>query len=268
MVHSLFVPVFFANIGLKIDFAANFDVPLIALMCAVGIGGRYLGAWVGVAWSRVPRVNRHLIAIAHTPGGMMEIVVALLALETGLITPKVFIAIVFSAVFSSVTMGPWMARALRRRAQVVPSQFLCAESVVARLSSRTPHDATRQLVGALSGCLGTVPAESVLEKAIARENEFGTGIGQGVAVPHVHLDGSMNPVLAFGRSPDGIDWNAPDGIPVQYVFFLATPEGTEDIHIQVLAEIARRLANETNRESISKAVDRQSLLTGLRTVLS
>ena len=40
---------------------------------------------------------------------------ALLALEAGLITPPIFVAIVFSAVFSSVVMGPWMARALARR---------------------------------------------------------------------------------------------------------------------------------------------------------
>ncbi|HSG28242.1 MAG TPA: cation:proton antiporter, partial [Candidatus Krumholzibacterium sp.] len=48
MVHSLFVPLFFANIGLKLDFAANFDLFLVMLMCVVGIGGRYLGAWIGV----------------------------------------------------------------------------------------------------------------------------------------------------------------------------------------------------------------------------
>ena len=44
----LFVPLFFANIGLKIDFFANFHFPLVLLVCVVGIAGRYLGAWVGV----------------------------------------------------------------------------------------------------------------------------------------------------------------------------------------------------------------------------
>ncbi|MBN1541191.1 cation:proton antiporter, partial [candidate division KSB1 bacterium] len=108
MVHSLFVPLFFANIGIKLDFVAHFDLPLVALITVIGISSRYIGAWLGVTATRVPRVNRDLIAIAHTPGGMMEIVVALMALEAGLITPQVFVAIVFSAVFSSIIMGPWM----------------------------------------------------------------------------------------------------------------------------------------------------------------
>ena len=117
MVYSLFVPLFFANIGLKIDFAANFHLGLVALIGAVGIGGRYLGTWIGVSLAHVPRVNRHLLSITHTPGGMMEIVVALLALETNLITAPIFVAIVFSAVVSSVVMGPWMACALARSAR-------------------------------------------------------------------------------------------------------------------------------------------------------
>ena len=122
MVYALFVPLFFANVGLKIDFAANFHLGLVALISTVGIVGRYLGAWLGVTLARVPRVNRDLISIAHTPGGMMEIVVALLALEAGLITAAVFVAIVFSAVLSSVVMGPWLARSLARRRAVSPAQ--------------------------------------------------------------------------------------------------------------------------------------------------
>ncbi len=48
MVYALFVPLFFATIGLKIDFAAHFHFGLVLLVCVVGIAGRYLGAWLGV----------------------------------------------------------------------------------------------------------------------------------------------------------------------------------------------------------------------------
>ena len=266
MVHSLFVPLFFANIGLKIDFAANFDAPLVALMCVVGIGGRYLGAWLGVSCTRVPRVNRDLIAIAHTPGGMMEIVVALLAMEAGLITPQVFVAIVFSAVFSSVVLGPWMSASMARRKAVAPMQFLSPKSVVADLTALTRFAAIGQLAACVARCTDEA-REEIAEEAMAREREFGTAIGGGVAIPHLRLDGLKNPLLAFGRSVDGIDWDAPDGAPVHYIFFLATPTGTVDVHVQILAAIARAMEVPDNRHLLSSAPDATSLFEALTVLL-
>jgi hypothetical protein len=45
---------------------------LVLIISFVGIFARYIGAWIGVSLAKVPTVNRNLISIAHTPGGMME----------------------------------------------------------------------------------------------------------------------------------------------------------------------------------------------------
>lgn len=266
MVHSLFVPLFFANIGLKIDFVANFDLPLAALMCVVGIAGRYLGAWVGVSCTRVPRANRDLIAIAHTPGGMMEVVIALLALEAGLITAQVFVAIVFSAVFSSIVLGAWMSRSLARREAVSPVQFLSPKAVVPDLATHSRDEAIRCLAEKVVAGSG-IPVQTLAEGAMAREREFGTAIGSGVAIPHLRLEGLMHPALAFGRSADGIDWNAPDGEPVHHVFFLATPAGTADLHVQILGAIARAMEPVENRCKIDAAMTSAQLYFALAALL-
>lgn len=268
MVHSLFVPLFFANIGLKIDFAANFDLFLVTLMCVAGIGGRYFGAWLGVTWTNVPRINRDLIAIAHTPGGMMEIVVALLALQAGLITAEVFVAIVFSAIFSSVLMGPWMARSMARRAAASPAQFLLPDAILADLKAPTRADAIGKLAVRVAPRLDAVWQRRITDAAMAREREFGTGIGDGIAVPHVRLEGLTNPALAYGRSLEGIDWDAPDGGPVYHVFFLATPVATADLHVQILASIARAMELPENRQQISKAPDSPELFRTLSMLLA
>lgn len=268
MVHSLFVPLFFANIGLKIDFAGNFDALLAVSMCAVGIGGRYFGAWLGVTWTRAPRINRHLISIAHTPGGMMEIVVALLALQSGLITPEVFVAIVFSAVFSSVVMGPWMARSMACRTAVPPAKFLALNTVVPELAGVTRENAICELVERIARREGSAIADVLEKQAMAREVEFGTAIGAGVAVPHARVDGLKNPIIAFGRSFHGIKWNAPDGAPVHYVFFLATPLGAEDIHVQTLASIAASMAVGENRMQVRDAADSAALFKVLQKLLT
>ena len=254
MVHALFVPIFFVNIGLKIDFAAHFHLGLVALICAVGIVGRYVGAWFGVTLARVPRVNRDLISIAHTPGGMMEIVVALIALETGLITPAVFVAIVFSAVFSSVVMGPWMARSLARRRAVSPVQFLDENAVLAALPvAATRADVLRLLSARVARRADTPAEEPLVRAALDREREYGTGIGAGVAIPHVRLAALRNPVLAYGHSAEGLDWDAPDAEPVHHVFFLASAAEAEDIHVQILAQIARAMARPENRMRLAAA---------------
>lgn len=269
MVYALFVPLFFANIGLKIDFAANFHLGLVSLICAVGIGGRYLGAWLGVNLTRQPRVNRHLISIAHTPGGMMEIVVALLALEAGLITQPIFVAIVFSAVFSSVIIGLWMTRALTRRRAVSPVRFLDENAVLPVLPpAATRADVLRLLAAPIAARSDTPDAEPIVRAALARETEFGTGIGHGVAIPHVRLDHLPNPVLAFGHSAEGVDWDAPDAEPVHHVFFLASSTGAEDVHVQILAHIARAMARADNRIRLADAPDAHALFEVLQEVLA
>jgi mannitol/fructose-specific phosphotransferase system IIA component (Ntr-type) len=267
MVHSLFVPLFFANIGLKIDFLANFDLLLVAVMCCIGIAGRYFGAWLGVTWSKAPRINRDLIAIAHTPGGMMEIVVALLALESGLITPAVFVAIVFSAVFSSVLAGPWMARSLARRAAVAPAQFLAPEAVVAELDGTRREAVIRELAARLAESPESLSDTVLADLAMAREAELGTAVGEGLAIPHVRLEGLKDPVLAVGRSRPGLEWNTPDGVPVQFVFFLVTPVGTEDVHVQALAAIAACMSVRENRQQLLAAADAQALYGTLQALL-
>jgi Kef-type K+ transport system membrane component KefB len=265
MVYAIFVPIFFASIGLKIDFAANFDLFLVGFVTMIGVAGRYLGAWVGIGLTRVPHANRHLISIAHIPGGMMEIVVALLAYESGLITAAVFVAIVFSAVVSSIIVGPWMRQAMRMRAAPRTSHYLKTEAVVPVMSAKTCQEAIKELAApAFQAAPET--RESLAEAALKRESEFGTGIGGGVAIPHVRSEIARRPVLAFGRALEGLDWDAPDGRPVHLIFFLVTPAGIHDVHVQVLATIARALQKADNRRLIEQA-DSKELFEILHAIL-
>ncbi|MBD3239855.1 MAG: hypothetical protein GF331_04665, partial [Chitinivibrionales bacterium] len=114
IVYAVFVPVFFANIGLKVDIIESFDVFLVMLFTVLGIAARFAGAYAGVVLSRAPREQRWPVSALHTPGGEMHIVIGTLALELGLITNTVFVAIVVAAVLSSVTLGPWLSAILRR----------------------------------------------------------------------------------------------------------------------------------------------------------
>lgn len=260
MVHAIFVPLFFANIGLKIDFAGGFDLWLVALITVLGIFARYVGAWVGVTIAGLPRVDRDLISVGHTPGGMMEVVVALLALQAGLIKQSVFVAIVFGAVFSSVLVGPWMAYAMRRRRHVPASRFMSPELIVPDLEAGQPDQAIEELVGKIDAKRAQIDKDAVVQALVAREQEFSTGLGCGVAVPHCRTTGIKDPILAFGRSIKGLVWDSPDGEPVHFVFLLLTPAGADDLHVQIIAQIAKAMHNPSFRQALADAEDKEDLL--------
>ncbi len=196
----------------------------------------------------------------------MEIVVALLALEAGLIMPHFFVAIVFSAVLSSMIMGPWMSKSLMRRA-VTAAEFLDPESVISGLAATTRMSAIEELAACIARYPDAALQGGIAQEAMVREREFGTAIGDGVAIPHLRIEGPKSPIVAFGRSKDGIDWNAPDGMPVHYVFFLRTPEGTADPHVQILASVAQIMQSPENRHRLASAPDSASLVATLKTLL-
>ncbi len=253
MVHAILVPIFFATIGLKLDFADRFHAGLAMLLLALGIGGRFLGAWVGSALSRQPRRHWPLISAAHTPGGEMQIVIGLLAVEYGVITDTVFVAIIFGAVVSSVILGPWMRIALRGIGYPPLVDCFAADAVYLDLPLRDRDSALRELTALAARRLGAPPAEVLYAAVAAREADMGTALGNGVAVPHARLSGLKHPILIITRAQDEIDWNAPDGMPVRLIFLLLTPREDASLQIRILGAIARAVKDETSRNILLTA---------------
>jgi PTS system nitrogen regulatory IIA component len=95
--------------------------------------------------------------------------------------------------------------------------------------------------------------EEVVKKAMEREAKGTTGVGKGVAIPHVKSDAVVKPAVAFGRSSEGIDYGSMDEKP-SYLFFLITvPEESHDEHLQLLAQLSRNLVHDDFRESLLNA---------------
>lgn len=266
MVHSLFVPIFFVNIGLKMDFINNFDLFLVGLVTVVGIIGRYFGAWLGTSFSRVPSINRGLISIAHTPGGMMEIVVALLAFELNLITSKVFIAIVCGAVISSILVGPWMSYELRKRKKINLLKFIDLNNGLLFISADSKQEAIAELLKFSSSKLKNISIDKITDEIFQREIAFSTAIGNGIAIPHIRTDEIFEPFLLLGISKNGIDWNSPDGKPVKLIFFLLSPATTNDLHIEILSKIANIFQKKENIDRVVQANTTEELKTILKSI--
>jgi len=264
MVHAIFIPLFFASLVLKVDVAGSFNLGLTAFMLGVGIAGRYLGAWIGVALAGSSRAARSLISIAHVPGGEMQIVVSLLALENGLIREDVFVAVTFGAVVTSAIVGPWMSFVLRRRAEV-PLLEYCDRALIFDLSASERDAAIREMCAHVAAAGATsVTEEELLAAVRAREEAMGTGLENGVAVPHARPAGVDRPVLAVGRSREGIEWNTPDGEPARLIFLLLTPPGEAAVQLQILRVIASVYGGAEERARLLRCPDAHAMWQALQ----
>ncbi len=255
MVYAVFVPLFFASIGLKIDFAAHFDGLLVVFVAVIGIGSRFLGAWLGVGLTRLPRSNRAAIAVAHTPGGAMEIIVGLLALEYGLITQSVFVAFVFGALLSSVILGPWLSYSITRRKEVSILEFFSRASIIGDLKAANRDQTLRELSELAAAQERVHEAETIYAAVQARESEMGTALEGGLAIPHARFERMLRPIIVFGRARAGIeDWDSPDGQHTHFVFLVLAPPYS-DAQVQILGHIVRTMQEPQIREQLLQAED-------------
>lgn len=93
-------------------------------------------------------------------------------------------------------------------------------------------------------------AHDVFECLFARERLGSTGLGQGVAIPHGRHAGVLEPRAAFIRLKEAIDFDAPDGKPVNLVFALLVPEVSTSEHLDILSHLAERFSDKTTRAEL------------------
>ncbi len=267
MVHAIFVPLYFASIGLRIDFLENFDLLLVIFVTVVSIVGKYLGAWLGALGPGLSREDRVSVAIAFTPSGVTGIVVAGIALDVGILTTPVFVAIVFSTLASSLLVAPWLEWSIHRRREVNILEFFSRRAVVPELRSTERFEAIQELCQAVADAGGPGDAEALVAAVREREELMGTATGHEIAVPHARLSFLRRPVLTVGRSVPGIYWDAPDGQPVHLVFLLLTPEREQGLQLQILAAIAQAMMDPEARARLAASETSTSLLQTLEEAL-
>ena len=100
----------------------------------------------------------------------------------------------------------------------------------------TKDAALDELVDAVSR-MGAVTDREALRTAVrAREDMSSTGIGNGLAIPHVRIDAVSEPVVVVGISRRGIEYHAADDAPVHLVVLFAMPGGSGKLYLRLLAQ--------------------------------
>lgn len=110
--------------------------------------------------------------------------------------------------------------------------------------------------------------ELVYTKLLAREKLGSTGLGQGVAVPHCRVEGCLSPLGYLMTLDNNVDYDAPDGIPVDLLFVLLAPQEATQEHLDLLADVARCFSDAVFCDGLRSARTADQLLHAAQRPLS
>jgi fructose-specific phosphotransferase system IIA component len=134
------------------------------------------------------------------------------------------------------------------------------------LKSTEKNDVIEELVEMASKSKLITDKELLLRDIITRENLVTTGVGYGVAFPHAKTKATRGIVIAFGRSDDGVDFEAMDKKPVNLFFLIAAPEDAIGAHLKVMAHLSYIMKSEANRQKLMEVKSPGELLQIIDTI--
>ncbi|OKQ17720.1 fructose-specific PTS transporter subunit EIIC [Vibrio antiquarius] len=134
------------------------------------------------------------------------------------------------------------------------------ETICLDLKAQTKDEALKELVEMLEAA-GKLNSQSQFLADIWKREEIGnTGFDDGIAIPHAKSDAVAQPAVAVGISRNGIDYGAEDGELSDVFFMLASPDGDDHHHIEVLAQISTKIIEDGFVEKLKLAQSREEAL--------
>lgn len=139
------------------------------------------------------------------------------------------------------------------------SDILDSNNIIAAVKAGNKNRVIEELVEVMVETLPSLNKDELIKVLLERERLGSTGIGDGVAIPHGKFNGISEPILSFGRSKKGLDFDTMDGQPAHLFFLLVAPEDSASIHLKALARIAKILKNDSFRKQLMEASTREEI---------
>ena len=134
------------------------------------------------------------------------------------------------------------------------SDILSADGVLSPLRVNGKKQALQEL-SARAAAISGLGEREIFDTLLQRERLGSTGVGDGVAIPHGKLGKCKKIFGVFARLERPINFEAPDGLPVDLIFLLIAPDSAGADHLKALAAIARAMRGQQFANQLRKAVD-------------
>lgn len=140
------------------------------------------------------------------------------------------------------------------------TELLSKDTIILNLKSKTKLEVIDELIDKLDTAGKLNDREEYKKAILKREEEFSTGVGDGVAIPHAKTSAVKLPSLAFGYSKEGIDYGSLDGKPAHIFFMIAGGENANNEHLETLSRLSVMLMNEDFKKKITNIKTEEDLL--------
>lgn len=149
-----------------------------------------------------------------------------------------------------------------RRKEKTLRELIPTDVIVQPLKATTKEEAIKELVNALviHGAADLAREAELLEGFLEREKVASTGIGGGLAIPHIKNKFAGKMAVGVGTSEEGIDFHAHDGQPARLIVMWICPPAETQAHLALMRGLATMGRDGDNIDTLSKTRDRRSFL--------
>jgi mannitol/fructose-specific phosphotransferase system IIA component (Ntr-type) len=146
------------------------------------------------------------------------------------------------------------------------ADILTKDQILTDLQAADRWQAIDELINNLvaTGKIQPQHRESIAAVVKKRETSMSTGIGFGIGIPHASTDLIPEVFGALGRSKRGINFDALDNQPVNFVMLFLVPQGQFQKHLHTLANIAKILHKAEFRQALEQAPDAEAMLKAIK----
>jgi len=135
---------------------------------------------------------------------------------------------------------------------IILHQLIRPERIV-DLKATTKGEALRELAELLRNDPNVADLNAFIDAIQKREELVSTGVGLGLAIPHVKIPEVKDYVIAVGRKTEGIEFDSLDNQPVRLIFMIGASERQTRDFVKMLARVMKLLKNGANRLALLEA---------------
>jgi mannitol/fructose-specific phosphotransferase system IIA component (Ntr-type) len=140
--------------------------------------------------------------------------------------------------------------------------IITEKGIIPRLKAKNREEAIIEILDRLveSGRLPDQHLDDIGVEILKRETLGSTGIGSGVAIPHIKTEHVSSFVGALAVAPEGLEFNSIDKSPVRLIILFLSPNRAVSGHLQLLSHIGGILRHQGYVQLLSEAKSHRELL--------
>jgi len=112
-INNIFGPLFFVSIGLYVNFLTNFNFAIVTVLILLAFVSKFSGAFLGARLGGLNKLQSMTVGFGMNTHGTLEVILGTIALNAGLITEELFVAIVVMVLITILLSAPLMKYSLK-----------------------------------------------------------------------------------------------------------------------------------------------------------